>query len=267
MSNNEEYLTCADDMATKKYSAIIIDDEAKARRIMETLIAEHCPEIEVLESAEDVLTGIKAINKHNPEIVFLDIEMPGYTGFQLLDFFDDIQFSVIFTTAYSEYALQAFQVSAIDYLLKPIQIEKLVDAVKKVTKYRGNAQMSQKVETLKENLEENHVKKIALPMSHGLVFVAVKDIVYLKADGSYTHLFMQDGTKYFISKKVKDFEPSLTQTNTFFRTHRSYLINIDYIKEVVKQDGGHVVMENGDIVHLARERKEEFYAFIERAKI
>lgn len=248
-------------------TAIIIDDEAKARRIMEVLLAENCPNIKVVDTAEDVLSGIKAINKHQPDIVFLDIEMPGYTGFQLLDFFDDITFEVIFATAYSEYALQAFKVSAVDYLLKPIQIEQLQAAVNKAVKLKGNSQINEKIAALKENIEEHSIKKIALPVSQGLTFVPIADILYLEADGSYTHVYLTDGTKLLISKKIKAFESSLNPDNRFFRTHRSYIINLDKIKQYVKQDGGHIEMENGAIVHLARERKDEFNRFLEGYKI
>ncbi|MCU0421475.1 MAG: LytTR family DNA-binding domain-containing protein [Bacteroidia bacterium] len=249
------------------YTAVIIDDEAKARRIMEALIMECCPEVKVLTVAEDVLTGIKAINKYNPDIVFLDIEMPGYTGFQLLDFFDEINFEVIFTTAYSEYALQAFQVSAVDYLLKPIQIEQLRTAVDKVSKLRGVHSQHERISALKVNLEEQHLKKIALPTSSGLLFIQVDNILYLEADGSYTHIYMKDGTKHLISKRIKEFENMLIRDIRFFRTHRSFLINTTCIKAYIKQDGGHIVMENDAIVHLSRERKDDFNKIISELKI
>ncbi len=267
MSIAEEQVFCSEDSMRKTFTAIIIDDEAKARRIMETLITDHCPEVKVLESADDVLSGIKAINKHKPDIVFLDIEMPGYTGFQLLDFFDEINFAVIFTTAYSEYALQAFQVSAVDYLLKPIQIDQLHSAIEKVSRLKGTTQNREKIHTLKENLEDHHIKKIALSTSQGLIFVPVNQIIYLEADGSYTHIFLTDGSKLLISKKIKEFENILTQDNHFFRTHRSFIVNLSFIKQYIKQDGGHLIMENGAIVHISRERKDDFNKIISDLKI
>lgn len=255
-------------MTNQSLKAVIIDDEAKARRIMEALIEENCPNVEVVATAEEVLTGIKAINKFKPDVVFLDIEMPGYTGFQLLDFFEEVHFDVIFTTAYGDYALKAFQVSAVDYLLKPIQIEQLKHAVEKATKLRGiDANNLERIKTLKDNLEEHRLKKIALPTSTGLVFIPVDDIVYLEADGSYTNIFLIDGKKMLISKKIKEFENMLIQDSRFFRTHRSYLINTTRIKAYVKHDGGHIVMENGDIAHLSREKKEEFNKLISDLKI
>lgn len=263
----EETIFCGEDMDSKTYTAIIIDDEAKARRIMQSLIESECTNLKVVDTAEDVLSGVKAIQKHKPDIVFLDIEMPGYTGFQLLDFFDHIDFEVIFATAYSEYALQAFQVSAVDYLLKPIQIDQLKQAVDKAVKLRGHSQINEKARVLKENMEEHTIKKIAVPVSHGLLFLALKDILYLEADGSYTHIFMTDGTKLLITKKIKEFESTLNPENHFFRTHRSYIVNLLRIKQYIKQDGGHIEMENGAIVHLARERKEDFSGLIGSLKI
>jgi two-component system LytT family response regulator len=262
-----ELLICSEQHMNKIFTAVIIDDEAKARRIMEVLLTENCPNVKVVAAAEDVLSGIKAINNHKPDIVFLDIEMPGYTGFQLLDFFDEITFDVIFATAYSEYAVQAFKVSAVDYLLKPIQIDQLQLAVDKVIKLNGHTQTKEKLVTLKENIESRVIKKIALPMAQGLVFIATSDIIYLEADGSYTNIFMADGTKFLISKKIKEFENNLNPSNGFFRVHRSYLINITRIKQYVKQDGGHIEMENGAIVHLSRERKDEFNQLIVAYKI
>lgn len=267
LNQQPEQVFCGNDDMKKKFTAIIIDDEAKARRILETLLTDHCEEITVLDTADDVLSGIKSIHKHKPDIVFLDIEMPGYTGFQLLDFFDEINFAVVFTTAYSEYAVQAFQVSAIDYLLKPIQIDQLKNAIDKVSKLKDVNNNRDKINTLKENLEEHQIKKIALSTSQGLIFVAVADIIYLEADGSYTHLFLNDGSKILISKKIKEFEQMLQNDIRFFRTHRSFLVNIHFIKQYVKQDGGHLVMENGAIVHISRERKDDFNKIISDLKI
>lgn len=267
MPNVEEHIDCNQEDMKKKFTVVVIDDEAKARRIMESLINEHCPQLQIVDMADDVLTGVKAIQKHKPDIVFLDIEMPGYTGFQLLDFFDDIQFNVIFATAYSEYALQAFQVSAVDYLLKPIQIDQLQSAVEKAIRLTNNNQTKERLDVLKENFEHKSIKKIALPMSHGLTFVPLEDILYLEADGSYTNVFLKDGNKLLISKKIKDFEQMLNIENRFFRTHRSFIVNLDYIKQYVKQDGGHVVMDNNAVVQIARDRKEEFSQIISRDRI
>lgn len=241
--------------------ALIIDDEAKARRILESFIADYCPQLLVAGTAPDVVQGVKLIQKEKPDIVFLDIEMPGYNGFQLLEFFDEINFEVIFVTAYSEFALKAFQVSAVDYLLKPVQIDQLVNAVQKAEKLRGSSLIKERLETLKANLEEKKIKKIVVPVSEGSLFIDVKDITHLKAEGSYVNIFLKDGNKILVSKNIKDYENQLTQAEGFFRTHRSYLVNIHYIAAVLP-NGSEARLQNKQTVDIARERKSLFQAFL-----
>lgn len=241
---------------------IIVDDEPKARRIMCALIEQHCPDLEILGTADDVPSAVKLINKTKPDLVFLDIEMPGFTGFQLMDFFETVDFQIIFTTAYSEYALQAFQVSAIDYLLKPIEVSALKDSVEKALKQQESLNQDQRLEALAANLNPNGaIKKIALPVADGFMFVEPEDVLYLKADGSYTNIYLVDGQKFLVTKKIKEFVRILNHP-CFFKTHRSYLINLNQIKQYVKNDGGYIVMGNGDQVTLARDRKDEFLGAI-----
>lgn len=244
--------------------ALIIDDEPKARRILEELLKEYCPnDILVVANAEDVPSGVKAIAQFQPDIVFLDIEMPNYTGFQLFDFIADINFETVFTTAYQEYAIQAFKVSAIDYLLKPIQIDGLIAAVEKVKKEKveknplNNNQTANKIATLQSNLNNTN-QKIALPVSDGLLFVEVNDIIYLSAEGAYTEIFIKGRKdKIVVSKNIKLFEEILIQP-CFLRVHRSYIINLNCVSQYIKQDGGYIVMENGAQVALSKDKKEEF---------
>jgi two-component system LytT family response regulator len=242
--------------------AIIIDDEAKARRMMEALINEYCPDVEIVAIAEDVPSGVIAINQYQPDVLFLDVEMPGYTGFQLLDFFREVHFEIIFTTAHSDYALQAFQVSAIDFLLKPIQISELIKAVEKLKKMQGLQE--ERLNTLKENFKDSSIRKLALPISEGLIFVEVSDILYLEADGAYTTFHLAGGKKVVVSKKIKEYEGALNVENNFFRTHRSYIINLKKIKQYIKQDGGYILLENDSQIPLARERKDEFIEAIQQ---
>ncbi len=244
----------------QKVKAIIVDDEAKARRILEVLINENCPEVDIVDIAEDVPTAVKSINKHKPNLVFLDIEMPNYTGFQLFDFFEKPDFEVIFTTAYSDYAVKAFEVSAIGYLLKPIEIEQLVQVVNKYKNLKNKELSLQKrLEVLKINIgnEDQGVQKIALPVSDGLLFVAVEELLYLKADGSYTEIYMVGANKILVSKNLKEFE-GLLSNSLFFKAHRSYIINLSRVKQWVRGDGGYLIMENGDEVSLSKERREDF---------
>ncbi|MFM2305931.1 MAG: hypothetical protein RLZZ367_600, partial [Bacteroidota bacterium] len=215
--------------------AILIDDEAKARRILEALLKEYCTDVEIVATAADVPSGVIAINQHKPDVLFLDVEMPGYTGFQLLDFFRDIDFDIVFTTAHSDYAVQAFRVSAIDFLLKPIQISELIAAVDKVKAKQGHNK--ERLTVLKENFKDNTVKKLALPVAEGLIFADTDTLTHLEADGAYTHFHFEDGKKIVVSKKIKEFEEALTQQSNFFRTHRSYIVNLKKIKQYVKQEG------------------------------
>ncbi len=245
--------------------AILIDDEAKARRILEALLKEYCTDVEIVATAADVPSGVIAINQHKPDVLFLDVEMPGYTGFQLLDFFRDIDFDIVFTTAHRDYAVQAFRVSAIDFLLKPIQISELIAAVDKVKAKQG--QNKERLSVLKENFKDNAVKKLALPVAEGLLFADTDTLTHLEADGAYTHFHFDDGRKVVVSKKIKEFEEALTQQSNFFRTHRSFIVNLKKIKQYVKQEGGYVLLENDIQVPLARERKDEFLQVIERMSL
>ncbi len=236
--------------------AIIIEDETKARRVLEELLKEYCPEVNVLMAADSVPEGVKAIHKFQPDVIFLDIEMPEYNGFQLFDFLNEVNFEVIFTTAYQEYALQAFEVAAIAYLLKPIQIEKLVQAVEKV-KEKLKQQSQERIELLKNTWQEEKISKIALPISEGYLFVELKDIMYLSAEGSYTNIVLRDNRKFIVSRNIKSFE-GIFSNHLFFRPHRSYLINLNAVKQFIKQDGGYILMENGDSVSITKEKKDEF---------
>ncbi|MCC5920188.1 MAG: response regulator transcription factor [Cyclobacteriaceae bacterium] len=237
-----------------QYTALIVDDESRARKVLTLLIEEYCPHVDILGEANNLQEAIKKINSLKPNIVFLDIEMPGMSGLQLYEFYDEIDFSVIFTTAYSDFAIQAIKLSAIDYLLKPIQGEELQLAVNKVVQTRP--QMEQ-IEALKDNINpENTIKKIGLPSSNGLNFIATDQIIYLQADGSYTNFFLLDGSKMVVSKKIKAFD-FLQQDESFFRTHRSFIVNLNHIKRVSKTNGGTIVMNNSHELSIAKDKKDQ----------
>ncbi len=241
--------------------AIIVDDESHARSLLSNTIKEHCKGIEIIAEAENVKEAVKLINKNNIELVFLDIEMPNENGFTLFEYFDKPNFVTIFCTAYSEYAIQAFEVSAVDYLLKPVTISKLQDVIEKAIKTRGQNQILQSVNTLRENITVNQLQKIALPLSDGLIFIKIDDILYFEADGSYTHV-ITNKEKYLVCKKIKEFHELLTNDSRFFRVHRSYLVNIQQIKKYSKKDGATLVFENNKVIPVAREKKNEFDGYI-----
>jgi len=184
----------------------IIDDEKKARILLRILLEENCPEIEFIEEAEDLPTGVQLIHRFKPDIVFLDIEMPGYSGIQLLDFLtlDQITFELIFTTAYSEYAIKAFELNAIDYLLKPLHPEQIEQAVQKVIKKKGQTQLSRRLEELKDSLQSPDFSKIAFPLAEGILFVNFDEIILLVAERMYTKVFTQkDGVIIGTNKVAK----------------------------------------------------------------
>lgn len=248
--------------------AIIIDDEVLAQETLKKLLGEVAPDLEVIDIASNVAEGVKSINRHKPDIVFSDIDMPGITGLQLLEFFneEDIQFELIYVTSYSEFAVRAFQLSAIDYLLKPVEKELLEKAIKKVDK-KINYNQSERNLALKASIASNTFEKIALPLADGVVFVEMKDILVMKADNVYTEVELANGRKIVVSKPLKSFEKLLTEQMSFFRIHRSYLVNLKGIKQFIKSDGGTAVMENETQVPIARDRKDSFVKAWEKIRV
>jgi two-component system, LytTR family, response regulator len=239
--------------------AIIVDDEENARITLFTLLSEYVEDIEVIAQCENVPEAVLAINKHSPDIVFLDIEMPEYNGFELIEFFKEITFELIFVTAFSQYAIKAFEVSAVDYLLKPVEINPLKSAVEKVKlKIKSNASnIRQRVDLMKQSYQGHEIQKIALPMHDGLLFVEVTKIVLFEADRSYTDIYLNDGSKITVSKPMRIFEDLLVDRKHFFRPHRSFLINIHYLKKYSKGESL-IKLDNDICVAISRDRKNDF---------
>lgn len=241
---------------------LIVDDEHKSREILRILIEDFCDNAQVVALCPSVADALLAIDEHKPHVVFLDIQMQGETGFDLLEKIKKIDFEIIFTTAYSEYAIKAFKFSAIDYLLKPIDIEELKKSVSKVEK-KVNSDFSARLEQLVQNLKggSNHRFKLALPSSDGLMFVKVDEIIYCEASSNYTNIFMADGKKYIVSRTLKEYEDLLADQD-FFRIHNSYLINLNAIKKYVRGEGGYVVMTNDKSLDVSKRKKESFLSRI-----
>ncbi|HKZ38357.1 MAG TPA: LytTR family DNA-binding domain-containing protein [Chryseolinea sp.] len=237
--------------------AIIVDDEPKARENLQILLQDFVKGVEVVALCQDIAEAMEAVNTKSPDIVFLDIQLQRETGFDLLTRLKDINFEVIFTTAYTEYAIKAFKFSAIDYLLKPIDIEDLKKSVGKVEK-RVNNNMNSRLKELVQNLKfgstENY--KLALPTLEGLVFIKINDIIYCEASSNYTQIYTSEG-KYLVSKTLKEYDELLSDHN-FFRIHNSYLININSIKKYVKGDGGYVVLNDNTSLDVSKRKKEAF---------
>lgn len=240
-----------------KYTAIIVDDEERARRTLDLMLETFCSEVEVLGSYKSVPEGVLAINKLKPNIVFLDIEMPEYNGFELLGFFQQVNFEIIFVTAYNQHALKAFEVSAVDYVLKPIDGDLLAKAVEKAVKRIGTTQMQERLDTLKANTETETFRKIALPVAEGLLFIDVENIVYLEAEGAYTNIYLSNNEQLFVSKRLKYFEDLLQNRKAFYRCHRSFLININFVNRLNRNEG-HLTLDNQKEIPLSRDKKIEF---------
>jgi two-component system LytT family response regulator len=237
--------------------AVIIDDELRAQRVLKSLIESFCEGVEIVAFCSNLVEGVLKINELEPDIVFCDIEMPQHTGLEILSFFKEVTFELIFATGYSEYAIKAFEMSAIDYLLKPIQLEKLETAIEKVKAKKDAESMKARLETLAQNFQDEAITKVALPVMEGLLFVEVSKISLLEADGSYTNVWFTDGTKMLISKKLKFFEDLLHNNPMFYRIHRSSLVNLKEIAQYTKKDGL-ITLENKKITKVAREKKGDF---------
>lgn len=237
--------------------AIIIDDEQRARNTLQILLQEFCPQVHIVATCSNIPDAVLKLNQKRPQLVFLDIEMPEYNGFELLSFFREIDFQIIFVTAYNEYALKAFEVSAVDYLLKPVDIDKLKIAVEKATKRINISTPQQNIDLLKDSFKTGQFNKIALPVSEGLLFIEVNDIVYLEAEGAYTNVWLNNSTKILVSKKIKFFEEIVDTRANFFRSHRSYIVNINYLKKYNKNESS-LLLDNNKIVYISRDRKSEF---------
>ncbi len=247
---------------------IIIDDEPSAVSVLTTLLQKHCrDDIELLATASDPAEGRALIEQLHPDLVFMDVEMPGMTGVDLVKSFKTPSFRVVFVTAYDAYALEAFRVSAVDYLLKPIGSEDVVKVVQKIKADVRNelGKLSLQLQSL-DKLLNNHSgssdQKIGIAMSDKIVFVNFADIIYCEASGPYTHVFLAEGQKLVSSKALGEFETQLSG-NKFFRIHHHYLINLNKVKEFQRNDGGYVIMENGKELEVSQRKRKDFLEAIQ----
>jgi two-component system LytT family response regulator len=236
--------------------AIIIEDEKKGREILQKLLNDYCGDVEVVATAADAEEGYEMIRRHAPDLVFLDIEMPGGNGFELLEKFDEINFHIVFTTAYDSYALKAIKFHALDYLLKPIDIDELCAAVAHAQKILNRPQPVQYREFI-ETRKLDYNGRISLPVKEGLIYVKLSDIVRIESDGGYSTFYILDGSRHIVSRNLKDYEDILP-ADSFFRVHKSHLINIRRVKKYLRNDGYFVEMEDGSTIEIARRKKDEF---------
>jgi len=244
--------------------ALLIDDENKARRLLEALLQDVCPEITTIFQASDLVSGVQIIEEENPEIVFLDIEMPNHSGVQILEFFEgkEISFQLIFVTAYNQYAIEAFKLSAVDYLLKPLDVQELKKAVDKTVSVIKEKSINNQFDDLKKAFKQLSLNKIALEVPKGISFVSHDEIQFFEADGMYTKVYLSEGKTELICKPLKYFVDQLANNVIFYKPHRSYLINLKHIKEFTKKDGGYILMDNGSTIAISKDKKEGFLHLI-----
>lgn len=239
-------------------NAVIIDDEKNALEVLELQLTKYCPQVLVQAVANGGQAGIDAIRKHKPDLVFLDIEMPHKNGFDVLSETKDCRYKVIFTTAYDQFAIKAFKFSAIDYLLKPIDIRELQQAVEKVIVMEESGVLNEKLQVLLSQLQAPaRPERIALPVGEAMQFFHTDEILRCESDSNYTHISMVNGKKITVAKTLKEVEESLRGTD-FYRIHQSHLVNMNHISKVVKGEGGYVVMKDGTTLTISRNKKEAF---------
>ena len=245
----------------KPKRAVVIDDEPHSRLTLKIFLKEYCPDVEVAGEADGVMKGVHLIRQVHPDVVFLDVEMEDGTGFDLLDKFRNPAFQVIFTTAYNEFALKAFRYNAIDYLLKPIDIDELIRAVDRIAPGKQSSGYAEQISNISENNRTGRFEKIAVASNEGLHFINLKDIVRLESDVNYTTFYLASSERITVSKTLKNFE-ELLPGNEFFRPHQSHIVNLTYIKKILRQDGGYLLMEGNSKIPIARSRKEELLSMV-----
>ena len=246
---------------------IIVDDEEKARKTIYNYLSLYCKEVEIVAQADNVESGYKTILENQPELVLLDINMPDGTGFDLLKKFDKINFKIIFITAYEEYAIKGFKFSALDYLLKPVNPQELIEAVEKARKLLDSENFELGYKAFLSNYDNklNSDKKLVLKTSESIFIIDIKDIIRCEADGGYTTFYLIDGRKILVSKNLKGYEDILTEYN-FFRPHHSHLVNLDYMQSFEKRDGGTIIMKDKSTVPVATRRKEDLLSLFDKMK-
>lgn len=246
-------------------NAIIIDDEPKARQLLRAMLEDYCPEVTVVADAPELVAGIKAINKYKPDLIFLDIEMPGYSGLDLGQFFDveTVDFGIIFTTAYNNYAIEAFKLMAIDYLLKPIAPNLLQAAVNRFQTQRNRFSKAQ-VQSLQAHFGQRPALKLGLPVGQSIRYIDHSDILLFKGSGAYTEVLLADGEKVLVSKNLGYFEDTLQHVQTFLRVHKSFIINIEHLTEYKKSDGGVVYLKHGTEVPISPDRLPQLLGILQQ---
>lgn len=242
--------------------AILIDDELSSLQNLQQKLQEFCPQVTIIATAQRPEDAILLINTHKPDVVFLDIEMPRMNGFKILESFKNIDFEIIFITAYNHYAIDAIRISAFDYLVKPVAIKELQMAVERlfnITQKKSNERLDILRKSMSDTKTQEH--KIAIPTSEGIEFIQIKNIIRIESSSNYSKIILNNKQTILVTKLLKDFEEMLLSYR-FYRVHNSHLINLSCISKYIRGDGGQVVMQNNDVIDVSRRKKEEFLKLI-----
>jgi len=235
--------------------AIIVDDEARARSVLKHLLEEYCPEVMVVGEAENIQATLKLLKEQKVELVFLDIQLPQEDGFKLFEYHKEPQFRTIFTTAYSKYTLMALRLSAIDYILKPINKKELITAVQKAKTQIDKEKLFGNIHAIQKLISSNY-KKLPLPIANGYNYVNLENIIACEANRNYTNFYLLDGKKILVSKNLKTYEGILEHAN-FMRISRSYIINLNFVESYLRTNGGEVLMSNQLTIPISANLKNE----------
>ncbi len=242
---------------------IIVEDERHSRETLRGMLDRYCKNVEIVAETDSYRGGLKEIREHHPDVVFLDIQMPDGSGFRMLEELDEIDFEIIFTTAFDQFAIKAIKYSALDYLLKPIDPEELVRALKKVETKLSNQKVNQNIQVLLDNIKARDADphKIILSTSEKIHIIETDQIIRCESDNYYTNFFLSDGKKILVSKTLKENEQLLSDHN-FIRPHKSHLVNVKFIKGFLKYDGGYIEMTDGSRIPVSRRKREKIIEVI-----
>lgn len=242
---------------------IVVEDEKHSRETLTGMLERYCKNVKIVAEADSYRSGLEMIREHAPDVLFLDIQMPDGSGFRLLEELDEINFEIIFTTAFDQFAIKAIKYSALDYLLKPIDPDELVNAIKKVEHKLGSQKVNQNIQVLLDNIKtkENDPHKIVLSTSEKIHIIETDQILRCESDNYYTNFFLTDGKTILVSKTLKENEELLSDHN-FIRPHKSHLVNVKYIKGFLRNDGGYIEMTDGSKVPVSRRKREKIIEII-----
>lgn len=245
--------------------AIIVDDEIKGRNLLRELIGREFPDIRISTVASDAREGILLIKQYSPDVVFLDINMPGMDGFEMLQELQPVHFDTVFITAYDQFAIKAFRYNAFDYLLKPIDKDELAHTIERLKEKKAQTDFNRRLNSLMNQLKQPDriPDRLTIHSMDGITVMPIADIIYLEAAGAYTIFYWKDEEKIISSINLKEYEELLSEQD-FFRVHNSFMINMHHVKKFLKEDGGCILMSSGARINLSKRKREEFLRLLER---